>query len=184
MTCLLTIGSRNEDIIIDDNMCNDCRYENLDSNDYPCNKCMQWVDGYLDATQYTYKENIDMNTTYNAWGVRLGNVLFTQEDVDMVMVKALEHDNNNNLICDGIPMDIENYRHYQITCGGNYEKHIPDCDPIVINLPILLDGIEKFMIQYPDLYEVHDGRICIDSIDEDKADIILQLGIFGEILCG
>ena len=35
-----------------DNMCSTCKYGWYDSNDIPCNTCMNWVDGYLEATNY------------------------------------------------------------------------------------------------------------------------------------
>jgi len=36
-------------------ICDDCKYVENDSNEIPCNVCMQWVDGYLSATEYLNK---------------------------------------------------------------------------------------------------------------------------------
>lgn len=38
-------------------MCETCKYICKDSNQKPCLVCMQWVDGYLEATQYEFDWN-------------------------------------------------------------------------------------------------------------------------------
>lgn len=35
-----------------DNLCYGCAYVERDGNARPCNTCMNWVDGYLTATNY------------------------------------------------------------------------------------------------------------------------------------
>lgn len=35
-----------------DNLCYGCLYATRDSNVRPCNTCINWVDGYLTATNY------------------------------------------------------------------------------------------------------------------------------------
>jgi hypothetical protein len=37
-------------------ICDTCKHDNKDSNEKPCSVCMQWVDGFLEATQYEIKE--------------------------------------------------------------------------------------------------------------------------------
>jgi hypothetical protein len=37
---------------LDQNLCDDCNHVEKDSNEKPCNSCLQWVDGYLTATNY------------------------------------------------------------------------------------------------------------------------------------
>lgn len=49
-----------DDIINDayenmDNHCYGCLYSEYDSNQIPCNTCLNWVDGYLTATNYKNK---------------------------------------------------------------------------------------------------------------------------------
>ena len=36
-------------------MCEYCKYLDNDPNKKPCSVCMQWVDGYLTATEYENK---------------------------------------------------------------------------------------------------------------------------------
>lgn len=36
-------------------ICDDCLYCEQDEGLKPCNSCIQWVDGYLTATNYTNK---------------------------------------------------------------------------------------------------------------------------------
>ena len=35
-----------------DNLCYGCIHTERDCSEKPCNSCMQWVDGYLTATNY------------------------------------------------------------------------------------------------------------------------------------
>lgn len=37
------------------NHCYGCLYSEYDSNQIPCNTCLNWVDGYLTATNYKNK---------------------------------------------------------------------------------------------------------------------------------
>jgi hypothetical protein len=39
-----------------ESLCNGCAFDNLDSNKYPCNSCLKWVEGYLEATKYENKQ--------------------------------------------------------------------------------------------------------------------------------
>jgi hypothetical protein len=39
----------------DDNLCNGCSYEREPQEHRSCNTCIQWVDGYLTATNYENK---------------------------------------------------------------------------------------------------------------------------------
>lgn len=36
----------------DENICEDCLHCDCKGDKRPCNTCMQWVEGYLEATQY------------------------------------------------------------------------------------------------------------------------------------
>jgi len=38
-----------------ENLCDGCKHCEKDSNNKPCNSCMQWVEGYLTATNYENK---------------------------------------------------------------------------------------------------------------------------------
>lgn len=38
-----------------ENKCNNCKFEENTSNEKPCNSCLQWVEGYLSATNYENK---------------------------------------------------------------------------------------------------------------------------------
>ena len=37
---------------MEENICDSCKHKQKDCSEKPCNVCMQWVDGYLDATRY------------------------------------------------------------------------------------------------------------------------------------
>ncbi|MCD3232568.1 hypothetical protein IRP63_14170 (plasmid) [Clostridium botulinum] len=37
------------------NLCDDCEYGNRNTNDKPCTTCLNWVDGYLEPTNYEPK---------------------------------------------------------------------------------------------------------------------------------
>jgi hypothetical protein len=39
----------------EDNLCHDCSYEENSQEMKPCNSCLQWIDGYLTATNYCNK---------------------------------------------------------------------------------------------------------------------------------
>ncbi|WP_297419347.1 hypothetical protein [Clostridium sp.] len=39
----------------EESICEGCLYCDSDGNKRPCNICMQWVEGYLEATQYEPK---------------------------------------------------------------------------------------------------------------------------------
>jgi len=36
----------------DYHICDGCMYTENDAEVFPCNRCMHWVDGFLEATQY------------------------------------------------------------------------------------------------------------------------------------
>lgn len=43
----------------EEHTCSGCKYEEPGNSTIPCNTCMQWVDGYLEATNY-YNKCLDM----------------------------------------------------------------------------------------------------------------------------
>lgn len=44
---------------MDDCICNSCKNASKDSNKKPCSICMQWIDGFLEATQFEPKKSND-----------------------------------------------------------------------------------------------------------------------------
>lgn len=41
-----------------DSICDTCRYCDTSPNKKPCNMCLQWIDGFLEATQYKFNDEI------------------------------------------------------------------------------------------------------------------------------
>jgi hypothetical protein len=41
-------------------VCNDCKHRDKNSDQKPCNVCMQYVDGYLEATSYELDETVEL----------------------------------------------------------------------------------------------------------------------------
>lgn len=39
-----------------ENMCDECLHDDKGCDEIPCSSCMQWVDGYLEATRYEPKK--------------------------------------------------------------------------------------------------------------------------------
>lgn len=38
-----------------DSLCDNCKHEDKDPNEKPCNSCVHWVDGYLTAVNHENK---------------------------------------------------------------------------------------------------------------------------------
>ena len=38
-----------------ESICDDCKHELKESNEKPCNTCIQWVEGYLETVNYQAK---------------------------------------------------------------------------------------------------------------------------------
>lgn len=53
-------------INMNDNLCEECKYAENDSNKKPCSSCLHWVDGYLTALNFVNKYlDADINVPTN-----------------------------------------------------------------------------------------------------------------------
>lgn len=90
-------------------LCETCAYGERDHNKRPCSVCMQWVDGYLDATQY--ENRAIFNDFYESWEFLNNHKIYNGSygincfqnrclDIDVVKVNpisnAIENDRSLN----------------------------------------------------------------------------------------
>lgn len=117
------------------------------------------------------------------------NIQLTEEDIDDIMVSALEG-GINYWCCEAEVVEerrVADWGHEQIARGGELILHDAESDDKwELNLEKFLNGI-KLWIKNGYAYEsgaIKDGHIDCFQIDAIQADNIVQFALFGEIVFG
>ena len=124
------------------------------------------------------------------------SVIVTPEDIDDIMVSALEGGITHWANRAKVPEDkrVAEWGHEQIARGG--ELHIRVVEPFdqngtewyVLTKEKFLKGLEIYLKEpkYSDCLEFVDHELRIDTcyVDADVADTIVQYALFGEIVYG
>lgn len=113
-------------------------------------------------------------------------VTLTQQDIDDIMVTALE--GGINYWCRKAEVEEENrcgdWGHEQIARGGVLILHDAEgSEKWKLTLEKFLNGV-KLYFEQGNHVQVDDGRIDASNIDSTDADCIIQLALFGEIMFG
>ncbi len=117
-------------------------------------------------------------------------IVVTQEDIDDIMVSALE--GGINYWCDKAKVDghsLGEYASEKISQGGTLILHDMEEDRNeLLTKEKLLQGIKMYAEQpkHGDIFEVIDHELHIDCgmVDAEVADAIIQYAIFSEIFYG
>jgi hypothetical protein len=115
------------------------------------------------------------------------NVKLTDEDIDDIMCAALE--GGISYWCRKAEVVGEYFGDYaseQISRGGTLKLYDSEDDEVYeLTLEKLLRGFELWVIGGYDTYEaVCNGEVDTMEIDAEKADQIVQLALFDEIIYG
>lgn len=115
------------------------------------------------------------------------NVKLTEEDIDDIMCAALE--GGISYWCrkaEVVGDYLGDYASEQISRGGTLKLYDLEDDEIYeLTLEKLLHGFELWVIGGYDTYEaVCNGEVDTMEIDAEKADQIVQLALFDEIIYG
>lgn len=117
-------------------------------------------------------------------------IIITQEDIDDIMVSALE--GGINYWCGKVEVDgkyLGEYASEQISRGGTLILHdIEEDRNELLTKEKLLQGIRMYaeLPKHGDIFEVIDHELHIDCgmVDAEVADAIVQYAIFSEIFYG
>lgn len=123
-------------------------------------------------------------------------VIVTPEDIDDIMVSALEGSMSYWANLTNVPKEkrVAEWGYEQIARGG--ELHIHVVEPFdqngtewyVLTKEKFLKGLEKYLKEpkYSDCLEFVNHELRIDTcyVDADAADTIIQYALFGEIVYG
>lgn len=116
-------------------------------------------------------------------------VSLTQEDVDNIMVSALE--GGINYWCRKAEVVEEqrcgDWGHEQIARGGALILHDAECsDKWKLNLKKFLKGVKLWIQNGDDRYGAlqKDGTLDTGEIDGEMADMIVQYALFNEVIYG
>lgn len=115
------------------------------------------------------------------------NVKLTQEDVDDIMCAALEGGISYwARKAEVVDEYLGEWAHEQISRGGALKLYDAEEDDIYeLTLERLLHGFELWVIGGYDTYgAVSNEEVNTGDIDADKADQIIQLALFDEIIYG
>ena len=115
------------------------------------------------------------------------NVKLTEEDIDDIMCAALE--GGISYWCrkaEVVDEYLGEYASEQISRGGILKLYDSEDDEVYeLTLEKLLHGFELWVIGGYDTYEaVCNGEVDTMEIDAEKADQIIQLALFDEIIYG
>lgn len=123
-------------------------------------------------------------------------VVVTEEDIDDIMVSALE--GGINYWCDRASVNedkrVADWGHEQIARGGELRIHVigpfdkDDTEWYILTKEKFLKGLEKYLKEpaYSDFLEFADHKLRLDTCyaDADVADAIIQYALFGEVVYG
>lgn len=113
-------------------------------------------------------------------------VVLTPEDIDDIMVTALEGGINH--WCDKaevVGKYLGEYASDQISRGGTLWLHsLEDNNVHVLTLNKFLDGVQQWLEKEKPFEIFNDYRLDISAIDAPEADIIIQYALFYEIIYG
>ncbi len=124
------------------------------------------------------------------------SVLVTTEDIDDIMVSALEGGITYWANRAKVPEEkrVAEWGHEQIARDGELHIHViepfdqKDTEWYVLTKEKFLNGLEKYLKdpKYSDCLEFVDHELRIDTcyVDADVADTIVQYALFGEIVYG
>lgn len=121
----------------------------------------------------------------NYWNIEV-NVKFdvSEEDVDDIMATALE--GGITYWCDKAKVDGEyrgEWASDQISRGGALFLHDAEANLWRrLDLAMLLLGIKQVVSENPNLLE--DGKLDVVNVDGEVADMMVQYGLFGELIYG
>lgn len=117
-------------------------------------------------------------------------IVVTQEDIDDIMVSALE--GGINYWCSTAKVEgkyLGEYASEQISRGGRIWLYDTEEDKVwPLTKEMLLAGIRKYAEQpkHSDIFEVMDHELHIDCgmVDAEVADSIIQYAIFSDVIYG
>ena len=115
-------------------------------------------------------------------------VVLTQEDIDDIMVGALE--GGINYWCQEAEVAgdyLGEYASDQISRGGKLILHDAESnDKWELDLEKFLNGVKLWVQNGDDAYEAvqKDGTVDTCQIDAEMADLIVQYALFGEVVFG
>lgn len=116
------------------------------------------------------------------------NVTLTEQDIDDIMVAALE--GGINYWCDEAEVieekRVADWGHEQIARGGVLVLHDAESDDTwELNLEKFLNGFKLWVEVGGDQYNaIEDGKLDCCNIDAGCADEIVQYALFGELVFG
>ena len=115
------------------------------------------------------------------------NVILTQEDIDDIICTALE--GGITYWCrkaEVVGEYLGEYASDQISRGGTLKLYDSEDDEVYeLTLEKLLKGFEFWIVGGYDTYgAVSNGEVDTGEIDAEKADQIVQLALFDEIIYG
>lgn len=116
------------------------------------------------------------------------NVTLTEQDIDDIMVAALE--GGINYWCDEAEVieekRVADWGHEQIARGGVLVLHDAESeDTWELNLDKFLNGFKLWIEAGGDQYNaIEKGEVDCCNIDADCADEIVQYALFGELVFG
>lgn len=118
-----------------------------------------------------------------------GNVIVTSKDIDDIMCTSLEG-GVTAYWCDRVEVDgnyLGKYAHEQISRDGRLEFFdIEDGDKFELTLPMFIDGLRKYIKEFPNILCKAGNTYEIDftQLDGIAADMIVQYALFDEQVYG